>query len=84
MNEHGIPAPLFRADGKPSITATLVIVSSFVVLLSLLNSAAAIFKGVDVTNALYWNGLCIGAYLGRKVTGDGKKIEITSEDKKEE
>jgi hypothetical protein len=78
MNEKGIPAPMVTdgTTGKPSVTLTLVVVSAFYVQLALLNSFAAVFKGVDVTNALYWHGMALAAYLGRRVSGDGKKLEI--------
>jgi hypothetical protein len=84
MNQAGIPIPVARdpATGKGSVTFTLVAVSAGIVAIGLLNSFAKVFKGVDMVNALYWNGMCLAAYLGRRMNGDGKKIEI--EGKKEE
>jgi len=83
MNEAGIPLPLFRADGKPSVSLTLVVISSVFVVISLLNSFAALFKGVDTQSALYWAGMCYSLYFGRKISGDGKNIVIENESKSE-
>ena len=76
MNEAGIPLPLFRIDGKPSVSFTLVVISTFFVMISLLNSFAAAFKGVDTQSTLYWAGMCYSLYFGRKLSGDGKSITI--------
>lgn len=76
LNEAGIPVPLFRVKGEPSVSFTLVILSTLFVMLALLNSAAAIFKGVDTQSALYWAGMCYSLYFGRKLSGDGKSITI--------
>lgn len=84
MNELGIPVPIFRdSTGKPSVSFTLVVVSTLFVMLALLNSAAALFKGVDTQSALYWAGMCYSLYFGRKLSGDGKTLTIdaTSKDK---
>lgn len=81
MNEAGIPCPLFRIDGKPSVSFTLVVLSTFFVMISLLNSFAALFKGVDTQSSLYWAGMCYSLYFGRKLTGDGKTITIDEKSK---
>lgn len=82
MNEKGIPVPMIRdpKTGIGSVTLTLVFISANVVLVSLLNSFANIFKGVDVANSLAWFSICLASYLGRKMQKDGNKIEI-DEDK---
>ena len=82
LNEKGVPVPLCRVDGKPSVSFTLVVVSTLFVMLSLLNSAAAIFRGVDTQSALYWAGMCYGLYFGRKLSGDGKSLTIEGKDQK--
>ena len=78
MNQLGIPVPVARdpSTGRGSVTFTLVVVSGGIVLIGLLNSAASLFKGVDMTSALYWHGMSLATYLGRRSSGDGKKIEI--------
>lgn len=80
MNEKGIPLPVARdpATGKGSVTFTLVAVSAGIIVIGLLNSAAQIFKGVDMESALYWNGMSLAAYLGRRMSGNGKNVEIES------
>jgi hypothetical protein len=84
MNELGIPAPMIRdpKTGRGSVTLTLVVVSGGIVAIGLLNSFANVFKGIDMTNALYWHGLALGAYLGRKMSAGNGKVSIDS--KKEE
>jgi threonine/homoserine/homoserine lactone efflux protein len=84
MNEKGIPVPLCRVNGAPSVSFTLVVISSLFVMLSLLNSFAAFFKGVDTQSAIYWAGMCYALYFGRKITGNGKEISISEESKEEE
>lgn len=75
INKKGIPTPMLRdpKTGQGSITATLVFLSSLYVQIALLNSFAQIFKGVDTVNALYWFGMCLSAYLGRKIISVEKK-----------
>ncbi len=84
-NAKGIPVPVLRdpVTQTPSTSFTLVVVSSGFVSLGLLNSLAEVFHGVDMQSALYWAGMTYALYFGRKVSGDGKSIEITPEDKKE-
>lgn len=81
LNEAGIPVPLFRVDGKPSVSFTLVVVSTFFVMMALLNSFAAVFKGMDTQSTLYWAGMCYSLYFGRKLSGDGKSITIDEKSK---
>lgn len=83
MNDAGIPLPVARdpATGKGSVTFTLVAISGGVVLIGLLNSAANVFKGVDMTNALYWHGMALATYMGRRMSGDGKTMTIEAKDK---
>lgn len=86
LQENGVPVffikdPITKA---PSVSLTLVVVSAFYVQLALLNSAAAIFKGVDTPSALYWFFGCSSLYFVRKMSGNGKNIEIAGKDEKEE
>ena len=80
MNRLGIPVPTARdpETGRGSVTFTLVCVSGGIVAIGLLNSFANIFKGVDMMNALYWHGLSLGDYLGRKRTAGKGKVSLES------
>ena len=80
MNRLGIPVPTARdpETGRGSVTFTLVCVSGGIVAIGLLNSFANVFKGVDMMNALYWHGLALGAYLGRKITAGKGKVSLES------
>lgn len=67
LQENGIPVFFVRdITGKPSVTLTLVVVSGAFVAFGLLNRIANIVQGVDIQSALYWHGMSLGAYLGRK------------------
>lgn len=81
MNQKGIPVPTLRdpVTGLPSVTFTLVFISANVVLIGMLGKLANFFGGVDLTQALYWNGLTLGTYLGKKVID---KSTETKEDNK--
>ena len=83
MNEFGIPMPMIRdpKTGKSSVSLTLVILSSVYVQLALINMFAKFFKGVDITNALYWHGMCVALYYGRSFSKDGDKVSIGNENK---
>ena len=81
--EKGVPVFFIRNDGKPSVTLTLVVLSATFVMFGLINGAAKLVHGIDMQSALYWHGMTLAAYLGRKVTGDGKKIDMAAEEKKE-
>jgi len=79
MNEAGIPVPLFRIEGKPSVSFTLVVISTFFVMMALLNSFANLFKGMDTQSTLYWAISCYSLYFGRKLSGDGKTLTIEAD-----
>ena len=82
MNEKGIPIPLFKVDGKPSLTATFAIVSFNSALLGEIGKVTKLIGEVDTSAANYLFFGCLAAHLGRKMIGDGKKIEI-AENKEE-
>lgn len=84
-NKFGIALPMIR-DPKTnvgSVSLTLVFLSSVYVQLALLNSFAQMFKGVDITNALYWHGMCVALYFGRSYKKDGNKTELGDASKPE-
>jgi hypothetical protein len=82
-NSKGIPVPLIKdpATGVASVSLTLVVMSATYVQIGLLNSLAQVFKGIDMQSALYFFGTSCALYFSRKVSGDGKKMEISGVDK---
>jgi hypothetical protein len=81
MNEQGIPIPMARANGKASITATMVIISFAMCVIpvilmvgTVLTKLAGIFTLTDANQAQLMNAFSsaiqlyiasLGAYLGR-------------------
>jgi hypothetical protein len=82
MNEKGVPLPLVRSDGKASLTASFAWISFNWAILSQIGKVTNIIGEVDTSAANYLFFGCLAAHLGRRMMGDGKKIEIDS--KKEE
>ena len=80
MNEKGIPVPLIRVDGKPSLTATFAFISFNTALFGQLGKVANIVGVVDLDAANYLFFGCLFAYLGRRITASKNGIET---DKKE-
>lgn len=85
LNEKGIPIPMIRVDGKASLTATMAFLSFNNALLGQLGKIAGLAGGVDLTNSNYLFGICLAAYLGRKMQGNGvaKTVEVEAESKKD-
>ncbi len=81
MNRYGIPLPMIRVDGKPSITATFAFISFNTALLGQIGKVTKILGTVDLDAANYLFFGCLFAYLGRRMTADKGRIEF---DKKEE
>lgn len=75
MNEKGIPVPMIRTDGKPSITATFAFISFNTALLGQMGKISGILGGVDLTQANYLFLMCLGAYLGRRMQGKDVTME---------
>lgn len=81
MNEQGIPLPMVRANGKASITATLVVISSFMMAIPCAIMIATVVTRIggwftlnDANQAQLMNAFsaaiqmhiaALGAYLGR-------------------
>jgi hypothetical protein len=76
MNSAGIPMPMIRVDGKPSITATFAFISFNTALFGQFGKFAKLTGTIDLTAANYLFFGCLAAYLGRRMSGDGKKVEI--------
>jgi hypothetical protein len=83
MNEQGIPLPLLRDHGKPSVSLTLLWISSVFVILGLLSLSIKELQ-VNVWEALAWHVTSAVLYYNRgaKIGKDG--IEITSNDNQQE
>lgn len=81
FNKNGIPIPTIRdpKSGTGSITLTLVFISFNTALIGQIGKIAGILGGIDLTQANYLFLMCLGAYLGRKMQGDSKKIEMEGE-----
>lgn len=77
MNEAGIPLPMIRVEGKPSITATFAFISFNTALFGQLGKIANILGTVDLDAANYLFFGCLFAYLGRRMTAEKGKIEVS-------
>lgn len=78
MNEHGIPLPMIRVEGKASFSATLTFLAFNAWLVSVVGKAAGALGGMD-TNATFQMFIaCAGLYFGRKFQSDSKG-EVTLE-----
>lgn len=77
MNEAGIPLPVFRINGKPTLTGTMTVISFNTALLGQIGKVTKLLGEVDLTQANYLFLICLGAYLGnKKIVGDGKKVSF--------
>jgi len=82
MNEQGIPLPMIKVDGKPSITATFAFIAFNSALFGQIGKVTKILGTVDLDAANYLFFGCLFAYLGRRMTTDKGKIEIESKNEK--
>lgn len=71
-NERGVPLPMVRADGKASLSATLVFLSFNTWLVSVVGKAAGALGGMDSGACLQMFMVCAGLYFGRKFQRDEK------------
>lgn len=83
MNERGVPLPMVRADGKASLSATLVFMSFNTWLISVIGKAAGALGGMDSGACLQMFMACAGLYFGRKFQRD-EKGGVSLEGKSEE
>jgi uncharacterized membrane protein YfcA len=84
MNEYGIPLPMLRIDGKPSITATFAFISFNTALFGQIGKVAKVLGDVDLNAANYLFFGCLFAYLGRRMTAEKGKIEVSDKSEKSE
>lgn len=82
MNEKGIPVPLFRKNGEPSVSFTLVCVSTFFLVLSLFDSVNPLFR-INFENASMFAWSTYGLYFGRTFSMNGNKVLGSDEGKKD-
>lgn len=83
MNESGVPLPMIRVNGAPTLTGTMAFISFNTALLGQVGKLAGFLGGIDLTQANYLFGICLAAYLGRRMTGNGtaKSVEMGGSDK---
>lgn len=81
MNEFGIPLPMLRIDGKPSISATMMFLSFNTALLGQLGKLSGFLGGIDLTQANYLFGISASLYFSRKLTTKKDSIIVESKDK---
>ena len=79
-NSKGIPVPMMRAEGKPSLTATFAFLSFNMSCLGHIGKVTKLIGAVDLQSANYLFFGCLAAYLGRRMTGDKTKIEINGKE----
>lgn len=77
MNEEGIPFPLVRDNktNEGSFSATLIVISAFFVMASLIRP-----DKIDFWHALSWNAVSMGFYTARKFQVSKDKIEFESDE----
>lgn len=82
MNENGLPVPVARIDGKPSVSFSLLIISAAFVMASLLSEIIKI--DIGFWEALSWHVTSAILYYNRsaKVSKDGIEISPSEEPKK--
>ncbi len=83
MNAAGVPLPMIRIDGKATFTGTMTFISFNTALLGQIGKVTNFLGPVDLTQANYLFLICLGAYMGRKFQGDGKKATLAAPDKKD-
>ena len=83
-NEMGFPLPMVRADGKASLSATLVFLSFNIWVVSVVGKAAGALGGMDPSACLQMFLACAGLYWGRKFQRDEKgAISLDGDNSKE-
>lgn len=83
MNAKGIPIPLVRVDGKASLSASLVVASFTIWVVSIMGKAAGALGGMDSAACFQMFIACGGLYWGRKFQRDEKGAVTLESDKKE-
>ena len=84
LNEAGVPLPLIRLEGKPTLTGTMTVMSFTTALIGQAGKLAGFLGGIDLSQANYLFMICLGAYLGRKFQGNGTTKTVNIESKESE
>jgi hypothetical protein len=81
LNEKGVPLPMIRdpRTGISSVTLTMTFISFNTALLGQIGKIANLLGDVDLTQANYLFLMCLGAYLGRRMQGNGSTKEVIIE-----
>lgn len=82
LNEYGVPLPLFRIDGKASLTGTMVAISFAFALFGEFAKLSKLFGEIDLTQANYLFLICLGNYAHKRIVADPNKKTITLEEGK--
>lgn len=80
LNSAGIPLPLVH-DPKsgPSVSLTLLFLSSIYVQVGLIGKYSKLLEGIDVSQAINWFLICSGLYFGRNLSTNGKNTAVGGE-----
>lgn len=81
LNTQGIPIPLATHNGKGSFVASLLWISTTITIVSLFESLQRIFGKVNFDNSMYFFVVCLGGFLGQKITNKFGTMEKTEEKK---
>jgi hypothetical protein len=84
MNEKGLSIPLLRDKDKPSVSLTLLWISSVFVILGLLSLSISWLQ-INVFEALAWHVTSAVLYYNRraKISKDGIEISASEDNKQE-
>jgi hypothetical protein len=80
LNEYGIPIPLVRINGVPTLTGTMTLLSFLTALLGQIGKVTNFLGPVDLSQANYLFLISLGAYLGRRLTNTNKNGTIDIDD----
>lgn len=80
-NQAGVPVPLIRdpGTGRASVTLTMTFISFNTALLGQIGKITKLIGEVDLSNANYLFLMCLGAYLGRRMSSNSQTKEIKEE-----
>jgi len=81
MNSAGVPLPMVRVNGAPSLTATMVVMSFTTALIGQIGKMGKLLGDVDLVQANYLFAICLTAYLGRKMQGSKDNVTIEKDEK---
>lgn len=86
LKTEGLVFPMLRDPIKkqPSVSLTILFISTNVVMAGMIGKLSGALGGIDLTQALYWFGMCAALYFGRSFSGDtGKNVNMDNKNKEE-